>query len=372
MRSKSIVLLALALGCGLVASIGISQVMERRNNSGTPGETEAIIVALNDINSNETLTAANVKIEEWPKSKVPQGAITKVEDYEGKRARQKIYLGEPIIAAKLIDTDAIHQASIGIPKGYRVVAVRVDAVSGGGSLILPDDRVDVLVFLNKNPSHGILETQTKTILQDVKVFAVDTAFQRNPDQDEPTIAAKTISLLVTPEQAEKVTLATELGAIRLVLRNGDDNQVSDAGGADSADILGIGSGANRAAEKRKAVASSQISTAASGMASATKNLLDFIREHQQTKATVAKQDDAPWKMMVLKGSAIEVAEINSEGLSTVVGPTGNAQPQAPAQAEPQQAAPEEPPPTEEPTTTPTTDDTETKPAPAGPRISLTR
>ena len=82
---------------------------------------------------------------------------------------------------------------------------------------MPGDRVDVLVFLNRNPSTGVTETSAKTLLQDISVFAVDTltATQRKGDKEEP-VAAKTISLLVTPTQAQKVTLASELGTIRLV------------------------------------------------------------------------------------------------------------------------------------------------------------
>lgn len=330
MRSKSVVLLALALGCGLVASIGISQVMERRNqDAGTPGETETIFVALNDINPNEPITAQNVKIEEWPKSKVQSGAITRIEEYENKRARQKIFAGEPLLAAKLINENEVVGASSVIPKGYRAVAVRVDPVSGGGSLILPNDRVDVLVFLSKNPSHGISETQTKTILQDVKVFAVDTVWERSPGNDEPSIAAKTISLLVTPEQAEKLTLATEMGTIRLILRNDGDKELVSADGADTSDVLGTGSGSNRDAEVNRTPVNHQATAAAvSGVATATRSLLDFIKEKQATKAT-AKTEAGPWSMMVIKGSEIEEMKISSDGLPTIVGEAGTPDPAPP-------------------------------------------
>ena len=102
MRSKSVLLLTLALGCGLVASIGISQVMERRNaQQSNAGETEPIFVALVDINPSDTITPQLIKLEEWPKGKIPAGAITKLEDIKGKRCRNKLYAGEPILAAKI-------------------------------------------------------------------------------------------------------------------------------------------------------------------------------------------------------------------------------------------------------------------------------
>ena len=90
MRSKSIVLLALGMGCGLVASIGISQFIESANKvQPDAGERQPIFIALTDIAPHEELTAQNIKLEEWPKNIVPQGALTKLEEVEGKRSRMK-------------------------------------------------------------------------------------------------------------------------------------------------------------------------------------------------------------------------------------------------------------------------------------------
>jgi pilus assembly protein CpaB len=336
MRSKSILLLALALGCGLVASIGISQVMERRHQTTiTPGETEAIFVAMHDIPSSEPLTPQNVKLEEWPKEKVPTGAITSLEQLEDQRARIKMFAGEPIVQAKLIDEDDVNSPSHVIPKGYRVVAVRVDAVSGGGSLIQPHDRVDVLVYLVKNPSHNIFETKTKTILQDIRVFAVDTVYQRNPDQDEPTVAAKTISLLVTPDQAEKVTLASEMGSIRLILRNDQDSVIEHTEGADASVVLGSGanSASNRSSEHTGA-APNNAAAAVAGVSTAAKSLLDLIKQHRESAPTSKPAETAePWKMTLFLGSEIEEMSVNPAGLPTVIGSTGEpaALPSTPAE-----------------------------------------
>lgn len=74
MRSKSIILLVLALGCGLVASIGISQYMEARHKATDHGDLQPVFVAMTDINANEEMTAQNIKLEEWPKNIIPAGA----------------------------------------------------------------------------------------------------------------------------------------------------------------------------------------------------------------------------------------------------------------------------------------------------------
>jgi pilus assembly protein CpaB len=243
MRSKSIVLLALALGCGLVASIGISQVMDARNKAaGDQGDKQGVFVAMLDVQANEELTAQNIKLEEWPKNIVPQGALTKLEEVEGKRCRMKLYAGEPILSSKLLGASDSVGAAKDIPEGYRVSQVKVDSVSGASNLILPGDRVDVLLF-RQPPGSNPNATAAKIVLQDIKVFAVDThtetEFSRNKSEQGEPISAKTISLLVTPQQSLILHAASEVGgAVRLVLRNPDDDLHVSTHDATLADIFG--------------------------------------------------------------------------------------------------------------------------------------
>jgi len=242
MRGKSLALLVLALGCGLVASIGITQVMAKRKTQKdvSSGDTETIFVALEDIGLGEPLTAQMLRLEQWPKDKVPTEALTRIEDVEGRRTKTKLYAGEPILENKLFSKgDRLGGVTPMIPKGYRVVSVKVDSTSSSGNLIRPGDRVDVMVHLRQNPGMGILETTTRTILQDIKVFAVNDVVEVNSEQHGgKTIAAKTISLLVTPEDAEKLILATQLGAIQLVMRGPDDDEHVVTDGTPAYELFG--------------------------------------------------------------------------------------------------------------------------------------
>ena len=95
-------LLMLALGCGLVASIGITQVVKRNPGPAAPAaETDPVVVAAKDILLGESFNAENMKLEQWPKDKVPAGVLGKLEDVDGHRTKTRIYAGEPILAAKL-------------------------------------------------------------------------------------------------------------------------------------------------------------------------------------------------------------------------------------------------------------------------------
>ena len=142
MRAKSLALLVLALGCGLVASIGITQVMAKRDTKPDTltGDSQTVFVAMEDLSMGEILTAEILKLEQWPKDKIPAGALTKIEDVEGRRTKTMLYAGEPVLERKLYDKgDTRGGVAVRIPKGYRAVPVKVDDVSGGADMILEKD-----------------------------------------------------------------------------------------------------------------------------------------------------------------------------------------------------------------------------------------
>ncbi len=271
MRPKSLILIVIALGCGLVASIGISQVIENRSGDTAVAPTEKIYVAIADVAVGEPLNAQMVKLEEWPKDKIPLGAVRKLEDIEGRRPLTRLFPGEPILQAKLAGLNQIFGASEKIPKGQRVVSVKVTMDSSASGLLKPGDKVDVLVFLKGG--RGISMTQTKTILKDVTVFAINDRITRDVEDDEASIKARTVSLLATPEQVEKIMLASELGKIKLSLRRSDDETPDSALGATIAD-LDADTGTDHSTNSEPANASN----AGSGGLSAFLNGLDVQQE----------------------------------------------------------------------------------------------
>lgn len=317
MRSKSILLLTLALGCGLIASIGISQVMDHNSAStAAPGEMAPIYVALMDIPGREPITAEMIKLEEWPKAKIPAGAISKLEDIQGKRCRSRVFKDEPILQGKLLGPDD-RDIPTTIPKGYRVVSIRVDAVTGASSLILPGDRVDVVLYLKRDPGSGVTNTSAKTILQDIKVFAVDTVVEADHGKDERLISAKTVSLLVTPKQLEKVTLATEMGTIRLAMRSPDDPLEAESQGTDPGELLGSTEKGNRDQEEIEADHQSAANSVKEWFQQQQKKLL----EAQQAGNRNAPPNGSGYKMIVHQGSDITEAEIAADG-SVLMNETG--------------------------------------------------
>jgi pilus assembly protein CpaB len=293
MRPKSMILIIIALGCGLIASIGISQVMESRNGDAPQAVPMAkVYVATVDIPLGEILEPKMVKIEEWPEDKVPEGVVRKLEDLEGKRPLTRLYPGEPILAAKLIDANKFYGASEKIPKGYRVASVKVTVDSSASGLLNPGDRVDVLVFLKKR--RGVTMTGTRTILRNITVFAVNDQFQRDPEEDAEGMRAKTVSLLVKPDQVEKIMLASELGKIKLSLRRSDDDSDGLARGATIADLFSGSQG------------SVAIARATEGVPALSGGITDFLKGMKALGDASADTSKQTWVMRIHTPNDIQV------------------------------------------------------------------
>jgi pilus assembly protein CpaB len=225
MRPKSLILLVLALGCGLIASIGISQVLDNQNKSQAAIETVPIYVALGNINLGDPVDDGMVSLQEWPKDKVPVGAVTKWEDIEGRRPKTIIFQGEPLNDAKFLAKGETHDPIAGIPPGMRLKTVSVDARKSAAGLLSPGDRVDVQLFVPRNEQNGVSHPFTKIILQNIRVYAVDQAVQRTSEGTEERSIAKTVSLVMTPQQASRVTTAENMGEISLSPRHPDDDTI---------------------------------------------------------------------------------------------------------------------------------------------------
>jgi len=242
MRAKSLALLVLALGCGLVASIGITQVMSNKDDTVAPAADEqTVFVTKQQVPAGTPLTAEVLRLENWPVDKVPEGVLTKIEDIEGRLTKMTLVAGLPVVDSNLFGQGEGSTPFIDIPPGYRALSVRVDIVTGGANMIKPHDRVDLFWHVTRNPAKGIPDTRMVALLQGVKVFAVnDVSDVSTEDDRRPSIKAATVSLLVTPEQAMKVALASEEGTLRLVPRNPIDKEAAEYAAMSLADLLGDG------------------------------------------------------------------------------------------------------------------------------------
>ncbi|QEG34611.1 SAF domain protein [Bythopirellula goksoeyrii] len=249
MRPKSLLLLALALGCGLVASIGISQVLDSNNKKQASIETVPIYVALQNINLGDPVNDGMVSLQEWPRDKVPVGAITKWEEIESRRPKTTIFQGEPLNDGKFLAKGETHDPISGIPPGMRLKTVSVDARKSAAGLLSPGDRVDVQLYIPQNERQGIPHAFTKIILQNIRVYAVDQTVQRTAEGTEERSVAKTLSLVVTPQQASRMTTAENMGELSLIPRHPDDDLIVDDAEQSLEDIFARSDSSNREKER---------------------------------------------------------------------------------------------------------------------------
>jgi pilus assembly protein CpaB len=231
MKMKSLVLLAMAIGCGLVAMLGVQQVLS--GDKKPPTEMGKVLVAITNIMPGQPLDESNVAFKEWDKKDIPLGAVTTHEEYQERSLRVSATPNEPIMVAKL-NEKGVFGGSSEIPKGMRVATVPVTATKTHSGLILPGDRVDVVVTYTMshhapnqmNSQYGEVK-KAKTILQYIEVFATDNVRQSAvPNGDAKEVVAKNISLVVTPDQYVLLMLAESKGQISLALRHRGDNSES--------------------------------------------------------------------------------------------------------------------------------------------------
>ncbi|TWT95974.1 SAF domain protein [Botrimarina colliarenosi] len=251
MRPKSLILLVLALGCGLAASIGISRVMDANaNRPAMQLETTPIYVALHNINLGDPIGASMVALEEWPADKAPKGSLTSLEDLEGRRPRTTIVAGTPILEAQLLALGETADPVANIPDGFRLSTISVNAEKVAAGLLSPGDRVDVQLFMAASQRDNVPFATTRVILQNIRVFAIEQAVQRTAEGEEARAIPKTVSLLVTPEQASKLDLAQNLGELSLIPRNPNDETASAMVEVTIEDILGTRSEKNSRKEEQ--------------------------------------------------------------------------------------------------------------------------
>jgi len=217
MKTKSMVLLAMALGCGLVAMLGVQQILSGEQKAK---DTVKVLVAKQEIPPGVKLDATQVSFEDYPRENAPPGAVMTPEQYEERALKVRAYPGDVVLQAKLGERGD-YGASCSIHKGLRVVTVPVNMTTVHSGMIRPGDRIDVLcTYTIRRPGQQEI-SKTKVVLEYIEVFAID---RNREGEGESTKGAKAenLSVLVTPEQANVLMLASNKGKLQMALRNSED------------------------------------------------------------------------------------------------------------------------------------------------------
>jgi pilus assembly protein CpaB len=189
--------------------------------------TVQIAVAAKDLEVGQVLKEGDVQLGDWAGA-VPAGAAMKIEDLKGRGVTTPIYAKEPIIESRLAPRGAGGGLATLIPHGMRAFAVSVNEVVGVAGFVTAGSHVDLLIQGNSPNGNGNLGTLAKTLIQNLEVLSAGQDFRKDPE-GKP-LPVQVVNVLVTPEQAEVLSLASSQTSIRMTLRNPQDHDIAKTPG----------------------------------------------------------------------------------------------------------------------------------------------
>jgi pilus assembly protein CpaB len=200
-----------------------------------PAPKSQYVAAASNMEAGQVIRAENVHLVDWPASVPLSGAFTAPEPLIGRVVLYPLASGEPILERQLSAPGAGSGITVKIPDGMRAISLRTDEVVGVAGFLLPGTHVDVLVTLRMA---GIPDPVTSTVLQDAEILA--TGQKTEPDPEGKPTTATVVTLLVKPEDAERVVLASTQGTVHFVLRNGVDREAYNGPPVLLSQLSGIG------------------------------------------------------------------------------------------------------------------------------------
>lgn len=229
MQSKrALVMLVLSLLAGAAAVILAARWMGQQAG----GSKTTVLVATRDLELGQAITAQMVQAVAWPSGALPEGSFNDTKTLEGRVVRSSIYKGEPVLQPKLAPEGTKAGLDSVIKAGHRAISVKVNEVVGVAGFLAPGSYVDLLVNIKDEREKEI----SRVVLERIMVLAVAQEAQR-PEETKARVV-NAVTLEVTPEQAEKIDLARNVGTLSLMLRNQVDTEDSTTGGITRKDLFG--------------------------------------------------------------------------------------------------------------------------------------
>jgi pilus assembly protein CpaB len=236
MRNKRLIIALLAaITFGLIAAVSVKQYLlsaqafSRVNN---------VVVAKVGIPVGSRIIQEQITVAQFPADVTPEGAIGNIdENMLGRVVVTAIAPREPITESKLAPVGSLGGLSSVIPEGYRAMTVKVDDVVGVSGFIMPGTLVDIVVVIQPPKGSANEEMISKIVLQNIKVLANGQNIDKPKNDREVERSVRAITLQVTPEQAEKLALATSEGKLQLVMRNSVDQADEQTSGANKRSLL---------------------------------------------------------------------------------------------------------------------------------------
>ena len=235
MRNRIFAVLAIAILAGGGLAYGTYNLMQNQPVKTVSTPTTAVVVASADLAIGSEIKSEDLQVLSFPAGQTPEGAFAKADDIVGRGLIVPVVKNEPILEAKLAPKEAGAGLPPVIPEGMRAVSVRVNEVVGVAGYVLPGTRVDVVATASPTNQPG--DTTSKVVLANVQVLTAGTRMEADQKDGKP-MQVTVVTMLVTPEQAERLALASTEGKIQLALRNPLDQGAPVTPGIKPAVLMG--------------------------------------------------------------------------------------------------------------------------------------
>jgi pilus assembly protein CpaB len=232
-RNRTLLVLVAAVALASAASFLVYRTIARMPVREVEVASIQVAVAAENLPMGTMLTKDHVKLVGWPSASQVPGAYPSAEAVVGRGLIQSVSTNEPLTESKLAPVEAGAGLSPSIPAGMRAMSVRVNDVVGVAGFVLPGSRVDVVLTLSTRDN-----AVSRVVLSNVQVLTAGTKYDQDAARNGQPIATRVVTLLLTPQDAEKMALAESAGGITLVLRNPLDVTPTETKGARMAGLLG--------------------------------------------------------------------------------------------------------------------------------------
>lgn len=231
-RNRTLFVLMVAIVLASGASYAVYRTVANMPVREVEVATVQVAVAAENLAMGTRLEKEHIKLVGWPASSPIQGSYSTVEGVLGRGLIEPISANEPLTDSKLASLEAGAGLPPAIPAGMRAMSVRVNEVIGVAGFTVPGTRVDVLVTLTGEQS------MTRAVVSNVQVLTAGTRFDQEQAKDGKPIPTSVVTLLLTPEDAERIALAQSSGSLMLVLRNPLDVVATETNGVRMASLMG--------------------------------------------------------------------------------------------------------------------------------------
>jgi len=246
-NTRTLIVVLVALAAAGVATFGVARVVKSRPVVEREIAHTYVVAAAHTLPVGAMVSATDVKMMAWPERTPVPGAFAKIEDVVNRGVVAQVLENEPFTPAKLAPVGGGAGLPPTIPPGMRALSVRVNEVVGVAGFVVPGTRVDVCVTMREGN-----DSATRVVVSNAQVLTAGTRYDQDKSKNGEPIPTSVVTLLLTPEDASRVVLATSEGALMLTLRNPLDQEPTSTAPTRTATLFGPAPAPPRPAAERPA------------------------------------------------------------------------------------------------------------------------